>query len=255
MAEEVKAVLTAIDLDNVNYQSDALGDDYNPNADAFARLTPVDDGLHRVRLLYGEMKQTQGEPVKGFVEVRSEKGTYLVCKLELKPVNEKEKWTAFDGYVSTMVMPSVGTSRVAGIIRELTGAPAKGRTHAELARELHGLIKGGAICRIETRWNAQCSHGRTGKDVEWLTVKSGQSKFPESDAVDKDGKRIKDARSPAADCPDCGAEVFAQAKIVRYLPDGSETEAPRRSRHAGAVGTSPAPTTQTATDVKSPFAG
>ena len=205
MAEEKKA-LEAVDLNDLSLQTEELGDDFHPESDAFAFPPPPDDGIHRVRLGYGQDKWKKG--------VSKADKAYFMAHLQLTPVDEKG-WTLFDR-PSTMVFGS-GTNRVAGIILAVTGRPAQHHDTVGLAKELDALVAGERVAKVETVWEAQCNHSEDGG--KYMTVKRGQSKFKLLRKAENGSGNVYD---PQIECPKCHAIVGAQARIVRYLNDAGQ---------------------------------
>lgn len=201
--------LHAIDLNDISLQTEELGPDFNPEADAFSFPPPPDDGVHRVSLDYGQNKVQQGFSAKA-------QKSFIMFHLQMKPVDEKG-WTVFDR-PSTMIFGSSGTSRVAGIILAATGQPAKARDTVGLAKELDALIRAEKVLKVETRWVASCNHGEDGG--KYQTIRSGQAKFPKA----KGAANGHVVYSPEIECPKCHAMVNAQAQVVKYLNDAGAPE-------------------------------
>jgi len=208
MPEEKRAP-QPVDLSDLSLSTEPLGDDFNPEADAFSMPPPPDDGVHRVSLGYGSARVQQGVAKTGKM--------YIMFHLQMNPVDEKG-WAVFDR-PSTMVFGSSGTSRVAGIIKAVTGQPAKSRDVVSLAKELDALIQGERTVKVETQWVASCNHGEDGG--KYKVFKRGQTKFPKLGGATNGNVRY----SPEIECPKCRAVVNAQAQVNKYLPDGMQAKA------------------------------
>lgn len=218
MAEEVKKQeMVPVDLNDLSLDTEPLGDDFKPGEDAFQMPPPPDDGLHRVKLGYGQDKWKQGVSKTG--------KKFLMAHLQLTPVDEKG-WAVFDR-PSTMVLNS-GTSRAAGIILAVTGQPAQARDIAGVARELDKLVQAERVVKVETLWEASCNHGVEGGKYD--TVKRGQTKFRPLRAQ-ANGKPA--AYDPQIECPKCHMTVSAQARVVKYVYDGAV--APAQAQAASAA--------------------
>lgn len=204
-----KQGLQPIDLNDLSLQTEDLGMDFDPEADSFAFAPPPNDGIHRIKLGYGQDKWKQG--------VSKSDKRYLMAHLQLIPVDEKG-WVLFDR-PSTMVFGS-GTNRVAGIIKAVTGQPATARDVVGLAKELDALVRGERIVKVETVWEASCNHGEDGG--KYQTIKRGQSKFK---LVRTEANGKGNVYDPQIECPRCHAVVGAQARIIRYLNDAGAGQA------------------------------
>ncbi len=193
----------------------------DPEADAFLTPPPPPDAIYlaKIKLSGAPGQQWQAKPDR---EDPSKIG-YLFCSVEARLIiganQPYDNAPVFDGYVSTMIMQSSGTCRIAGILRD--GLQKKVPTrlkHKELAQLLNTALVGEPQVRIETRWEGYCDtcQGRKGKTGK--VILRGMKKFPQS----KDGKR----HLHVVECSKCGTEVTAQARIVRYLPaKGGGTQA------------------------------
>lgn len=225
MSDEEKVQPKSIDINDLSLTTEEVTVD--EDADAFQMPPPAPDGIHRAKLKFqGTGMPWSAQPDRS----DSSKIGYLFCGIEARiiaPDKPYDNNPVFDGYVSTMIMQSSGTCRVAGVVRALGGKIPSRTTHQGLAKILNDLIAGEPQVRIETRWEGYCEtcpgrRGKTGK-----VVLRGMKKFPE-----KDGK-IKHV----VECKSCGTEVTAQARIVRYLSvEGGAQAASEDTATEGSVG-------------------
>ena len=199
--------------------------DLNTEADAFARVAPPEDGLWLVSL--------QPIPDGQYLESldRNQNPYYainLVSKFTTPERKDLDGRELTDFYVSTMVMASSGTCRVAGVLRALR-AQVKGRTTSlALMLQLADLLKSQPSCRIETQWEARVATGgvtEKGK-AEYKTILRGMSRFPRLAKPGPNGQKFNhriywDANSKRI-VPSVaeGEEVVAMPRIIRYAAVG-----------------------------------
>lgn len=199
-----------IDINDISLATEEV--EVDDKADAFLTPPPVPDGIHltKLKLMGNPGQQWQGQPSR---DDPSKLG-YLFCGIEARVIAEGKPYDGnpvFDNYVSTMIMQSSGTCRVAGILREGLKVRVPTRLkHQELAQMLNTALAGEPQVRVETRWEGFCDtcpgrRGKTGK-----VILRGMKKFPQK----KEGA----PHLHVIECPKCGTEVTAQARIVRYLP-------------------------------------
>jgi len=207
MADE-KQKMVSVDVNTLEL-SEQL--DIEAGVDAFAPMVPPPDGIYLASLRLGRDGWKQGQSKSG--------QTFLMAAVDAVIAADG---ALYDGQVvfdnaSTMVMRS-GRSRVDGIL-EAAGRPIHGSiTVSNLAKLFNSFLAGDPQVKVETKWRAYCAACNR-------TVKSGSKSFPING---------KGQPSPVVECPQCHAEVTAQAKIVRYLPLGGQT-APSggQTGHAG----------------------
>jgi hypothetical protein len=178
------------------------------DADAFAGPPPPPDGDHRAKLSVGKRKVTGGKDKRG-------RPFYMVDSNAKIIAGDFENRILFDN-VSTMVMDSSGTSRMAGVLKAL-GEQVGGRTSiVELTRLYVNKLAGEPEVLVQSQWTAYCadckadadaSGGKRGKKNG--IVLRGQKRFPQ----DANG-----GHRHQVECPNCGSMLSARAEIVAYKP-------------------------------------
>ncbi len=185
---------------DINDPTAVLPDDeinLNPEGDAFAGPAPVPDGEHIAFLTLGQ---------RGFQQGTTEQGVnYVMAHIEARVIAEGEKFNNFPVFdtASTLVMESSGTSRMAGVLGALGVKVPSRISIKELARLFAKELENKPQVRIKTKWEGfctDCPNEKTGKLGK--VVVRGQRNFPE-------GKHVME-------CPHCGNEVTAQARITKY---------------------------------------
>lgn len=185
---------------DINDPTAVLPDDeieLDPQGDAFAGPPPVPDGVHKAKLLLGPQGVSVGKTDQGTA--------YIMVQIEARVLAEGESFDNFPVFdtASTLVQESTGTSRVSGVLGALgIAVPARIRL-SDLARMLTDALEGSPLVTIKTQWEGYCGTcpgkkpGKIGR-----VVLRGQKRFPE-------GKHV-------TECPNCGSEVVAQARIRSY---------------------------------------
>lgn len=193
MSEE-KATMQKIDLNNLPFQPESL--EVDPDKDQFQSPPPPDEGTFRVKL---KQKETDGSLwVQG--EGKKNHKRYLKTQIEariIQPDGKFDNWPVFDNFVSTMVMENQGTNKIVGILKALGHEVPRSTTDVDLAKRLTEVLAGEPEAQVTVQWEGYC-------EVCDKTVIKGQKRFPA-------GKHI-------TECSKDGAQVTAQARIVKYLP-------------------------------------
>lgn len=209
--DQEKLKPTRIDINDTGLLTEEVALD--PEGDAFLTPPPPPDAIYlaKLKLSGAAGQQWQAQPS------REDPGKigYLFCGIEARLIigdgKPYDNAPVFDGYVSTMIMQSSGTCRVAGILRDGLRVKVPTRLkHKELAQLLNTALAGEPQVRIETRWEGYCDtcpgrRGKTGK-----VILRGMKKFPQ--------RKAGAPHTHVVECSKCGTEVTAQARIVRYLP-------------------------------------
>lgn len=195
-----------VDLNDLQLADEQV--DLNADADAFAGPPPPNDGDHLAKLSMGKRAVTGGKDKRG-------RPFYIV------DTNAKLIAGAFDGRilfdnVSTIVMDSSGTSRMAGVLKAL-GHQVGGRTSiVELSRLYVNTLVGEPQVTVQSQWTAYCadckaeadaSGGKRGKKNG--IVLRGEKRFPQ----DANG-----GHRHQVECPNCGSMLNARAEVVAYKP-------------------------------------
>lgn len=185
-------------------------------ADAFSAI-PIDDGVHQAKIT------VQGGE-NGFNEGEGRDGKFYSCTVQAEIVAPGSKQDGARVYdpVSTMVLQSTGTNRMAGVQKAIGQPLDSGWSHLKQAQEFFRATQAEPTCRIETRWEARYDTGDktdSGK-AKYRTAIAGQANFPEGEngrkqhviyVNPKTGDWSKDPK-PGYE------EVAARANVVRYLP-------------------------------------
>lgn len=214
--QDLKEKAKPVDINDLQLADEQV--DLNADADAFAGPPPPPDGDYTVKLSVGKRAVTQGKAKGG-------KLFYMVDTNGKVIVGPFENRIFFDN-VSTMVMDSSGTSRMAGVLKAL-GHPVGGRTSiVELTRQYVNVLTGEPSVTVQTQWEAYCadcksdydsSNGKRGK--KGGIVLRGEKRFPQNAPVDGQ----PGTHRHQVECPICGSMVSARPSIVAYkpLPAGS----------------------------------
>lgn len=188
---------------DINDPTAVLPDDeitLDPDADAFSGPPPVPDGTHLASLGLGQRGFQQGTTDEGI--------NYVMAHIEARVIAEGEPFNNFPVFdtASTMVMESTGTSRIAGILGALSVKVPSRTTVKQLAQSLAKELEGRPQVKITTKWEGFCTDCENEKKPGKLgkVVVRGQRNFPE-------GKHVME-------CPNCGNQVSAQARITKYAP-------------------------------------
>jgi hypothetical protein len=171
----------AIDIDTFTPADDDLGENFNPNADAFAGPPPPPDRVYVAKLKLNE-NQVEG----GFEAGRTKNDeTMIVAHVEARIVDEGNPFhdrPVFDR-VSTLVMKSSGNSAMAGILvsaldEEVDPHIGKG----ELARQFKQAIVQEPLVGIKTQWRLSVEDGEhpDGRK-KYKTVLRGMKRFPQNE--------------------------------------------------------------------------
>lgn len=186
-----------VDINDLSLDTSEV--EINPEADAFAYPPPPVEGRYRVRLKLHERGWEKGTDKYNVEYMRANIEARIVA-----PGDSSDDKPLFDN-PSTQVFASSGTSKIVGILQALgmTGIPPRGKIH-EYARFLQPYLEHEAEVDVMTQWEAYC------KDCE-KSIK-GMRRFP----TNGDG-----GHKGAIECPGCGAELNAQARISKYMAVGS----------------------------------
>lgn len=196
-----------IDLNDPQLVGEAL--EVNAEGDPFAPPPPPPDGDYEV----------QAEPMdaKKWSQYHAKDGKrFLNGRLSLKIIKPGDKIDGqylFDN-VSTMVMQNTGASRVSGLLK-LAGANMSGlATDLDWARAMTDMTKGLPHFKATSQWQAACADCRAQAkkdDKRYKPFLKGMNRFEQNGHGQH--KHI-------VSCPECGAEVQAQAVVIRYQKVG-----------------------------------
>ncbi len=182
----------------------------NPEADAFASFAPPPDKTHIAKL-----KLATGGNSPAIQTGKDKNGRpFVMFAIEARIVAEGEPYNnaaVFDR-VSTVVMQSTGTCRMAGVLQALKVPVPRDMTAVQMAKQLAAVLEGEPLIKIETQWQAR----EQVDDDTWKTVVRGMKRFPQK--RDKDGNTIPGEYEHVIESPKTGATLDARAVILRYLP-------------------------------------
>lgn len=191
--------LKAVDLNDLALEDEALLLD--PDADAFQGPPPPPDGIHLVKLALfrrnGESPFQAGKDKHG--------RPYIMASVVGTLIAEGRSWNnqkVFDR-VSTVILGTSGTCRMAGVLKAL-GIPVPATTTMKgLAQMFENALEGEPLIGIETQWQCRSQRGDT-----WETILRGMKKFPQR----QDG-----GHQHIITDPETGELVTAQANVLRYV--------------------------------------
>lgn len=206
-----------IDLDAQDFSTAeeiSINTDINP----LEAPPPVDDGVHRVKLILDNSSFEQRETKEN---KQGNKTTFIMCKFSgqvLADGTRNNNKRVFN-LVNTLVFD--GKSEMAYIIRKALGdtpeakAQVEGlKNYGQLATAFRDTLASEPIIRVETKWVAQRKVSEEGKKDKYETVLSGQKNFPLVDPKDPS----KGHRHVIVD-PKTKTEIAAQAVIQDYFAD------------------------------------
>lgn len=207
MADEEKVQPQEVDINALDLSVEEM--DIDTDADPFAFPPPVPDGTHRAKLKLGG--KWNAYPKKDDETALA----YLATSIEARLIADGEPWDnnpVFDNFVSTMIMQSTGTCRIAGVLKAVGVSVPNRTSHQELAQLLSDALASEPIVQITTQWEGYCETcpGRGGKPG--ATVLKGMNRYPMVEGTDKHKHEIE--------CPKCGTTVRTSARIRKYLLDG-----------------------------------
>jgi hypothetical protein len=217
MAED-KQQPVKVDLDTLDSSLVEEKVELNPDANPMEAPPPVDDGVHRVKLVLDPASWTHSETK---ANKSGEKRSYLSCQFYGVVIAEgtKNNNKRLFGRVNTLVFD--GKSEMAYILLQVYGgkdnAEARAKiaaldNYVKLAQAFKQALAGEPIVKVSTKWVARYNAG-TKDEPDYKTALSGQANFPAVDPKDPSkGKRH------IINVPKVG-EVAAQAQIQDYFPD------------------------------------
>jgi len=203
-AEKIAAV--EIDINDLSLADEELVLD--PNADAFGFAAPPSEKGNPYRAKLSKTGPWNKAKTKRGVE-------YFTVGMTATLQSDDKK---LDGRKiqdmpapSTLVLDSTNTCRIQGIVQELSGERIERIGRVELARRLDGLLAGEPIVGVILQWEAFCNCTQKADGTGGVRVK-GEQRFPEQFV---DGKPTGQ-RVPRIACKQCGNDLDARARIVRY---------------------------------------
>jgi hypothetical protein len=207
-----------IDLDAQDFS--ALPEEININTDInpLEAPPPVDDGVHRVKLILDNNSFEQRETKEN---KQGNKTTFIMVKFSGQVLAEgtRNNNKRVFNLVNTLVFD--GKSEMGYIIRKALGdtpeakASVEGiKNYGQLATAFRDTLAAEPIIRVETKWVAQRKVSEEGKKDKYETVLSGQKNFPLIDPKDPG----KGHRHVIVD-PKTKTEIAAQAVIQDYFAD------------------------------------
>jgi len=214
MAEELelKEKAKPVDINDLQLADEQV--DINADADAFAGPPPPLDGDYLVKLSVGKRAVSGGKDKRG-------RPFYMVDTNAKIITGPFENRILFDN-VSTMVMDSSSTSRMAGVLKAL-GEVVSGRVSiVETTRQYVNKLTGEPQATVQTQWTAYCGDCKADFDANPKRGKKGgivlrgEKRFPEV-VTEVDGVKLSHHRHQV-ECPICGSMVSARAEIVAYKP-------------------------------------
>lgn len=215
--KKMENVSTVVNLDELDASLVAEDIELNPDANPMEAPPPVDDGIHRIKLMVDSTSWMQKETKPG---KDGDKVPFLSCKIqgvviaEGTPNNNKR---VFD---SLNTITFGGKNRMAYILLQALGgkddpqarATVEGlKNSVALAKEFQRVMAGEPIIRVSTKWIAKHNAGTKDKP-EWKTAKSGQKNFQMVDPNDPSKGYLHIINV-------AGNEVTAVAVPQDYFPD------------------------------------
>lgn len=211
MSEDQKAQPQEVDINNLQLAEEEV--DIDVDADPFAFPPPVPDGTHRAKL------KGSGKWIAYPKQNDATALGFLATTIEARLIADGQPWdngVVFDNFVSTMIMPSSGTCRAAGVLKVL-GVEVPARTsHAELARLLNDALAGEPIVQIKTLWEGFCGTCLGKKGKAGNVVLRGMGRFPL--IKDSEGNPT-DRYDHEIECSKDGTLLRTSARIQKYLSD------------------------------------
>ncbi len=212
MAEET-AVLQAVDLDTLDASMVQEVVEFNLDVNPLEAPPPVDDGIHRIKLI--------GDPQKWFPKETKEnkqgnKTTYLQTQfygIVIADGTKNNNKRVFKNWISTLSFD--GKCEMAYVLSKIYGGtPAAAErvkaldNFVKLAKAFKEALAGEPVIKVSTKWMARYNAG-TKEKPDYKTAKSGQSSFP------ADGLG---GRKHIINIPNVG-DIAATAEIQDYFPD------------------------------------
>lgn len=208
-----------VDLNDMSLMDEVIEVDGTVTSEEFFNPPLPDDGEHQVVLKLGNRgikierqfnKETKRRDGQGFLNVH----------LQLASVKENGSVGGTIGFdnCSSLVMPSVGTSRVHMAFDGSVGPdgspmtlPARA-TLGELKTAIETAISQGPRSFVTTQWLAQVNRG-TKDSPDYQDVLKGQKNFPKR--LDADGNETGRYEAEVAD-PKSQTVCRAQVKVLKY---------------------------------------
>ncbi len=212
MADEAVKQAQQIDLDTVDAGLVEENITISADANPMEAPAPVNDGVHRVKLVGAtEWFQSETKPKGG-----NEPTTFFKTQFSGIVVSEdpKQNNKRVFGRVNTLTFD--GKNEMAYIMLQILGGKdnAEARKYVEgltnirdLASAFRNALASEPIIKVSTKWVAQYKTEEGGKEV-YKTYLSGQANFP----------KVAGVPQHVVNAPRIG-EVTAQAQIQDYFPD------------------------------------
>lgn len=204
-----------VDLDTLDSTLVQEEIELNPDANPMEGPPPVDDGIHRVKLLLDsgswEMKETRPNKNTG------EKRTYYACKFSAAVVSEdannnrrlfaRVNTLTFDGknVMAYIILQRLGGSKVEEARKYVESI----KNPLDLAKAFTAALAGEPIIKVSSKWVASYNDG-TQAEPKYKTALSGQRNFPKVPGTDR-YNHVTNVKGHG--------EVAAQAVIQDYFPD------------------------------------
>ena len=209
MSDEERAQpLQEVDINNLGLATEEM--DIDTDADPFAFPPPPPDETYQAKLI--PSGKWTAYPKKDDPDTLG----YLATSIEARLIDEGQPWDnnpVFDNFVSTMIMQSSGTCRIAGILKAV-GVPVPARTsHQELAQLLNDSLAAEPIVKITTQWEGYCETCPGRNNKQGATVIRGMNRYKVVEGSDP----VR--HNHEMECPKCGTALRTSARIRKYLPD------------------------------------
>ena len=199
-----KAPTEAVDINDQTLEVEEL-QNVNIDADQFAVLPTVEEGIYRAKLI---QKKPSTDVDSLWIRVhgtrKNPRVTYLKTGIEariVEPGSKFDDWPVFDNFVSTLVNQLTGTNKIIGIIKALGEQPIN-LNDVAIAQQLSQLLQAEPTLRISVVWEAYCEPCDR-------TVR-GEKRFPQNGH----GGHLN-----TMECTKDGTLMVAQARIDKYLVD------------------------------------
>lgn len=195
-----------VDLSNLDLTADEPIEGFDPEAEFDKPFTPLDDGVHTLRLAVSENKpkiQAKNVP-DGNGNHRTEYMLFITGKAN-------EPGTPHDGKNADDILSTYlrdGSCSAANFLKKvgkLESAQLGRMGKGAMIAKVFEIVSGNPTVQAETQWQAQLDEEDSRGRKKRL---KGQKRFP---------KDAKGNAVPLREDPVTGGEVFTRASIVRYL--------------------------------------
>lgn len=201
-----------VDLDTMDSSLVEENIEINPDANPMDSPPPIDDGVHRVKLILDpDWSMAETKPNK-----EGNKTTFYKCKISGQVVSE-DKNNNRRVFANLNTLTFDGKNQMVWIMMQILGGNkneqarsfvAGLKSQLEIAKAFKEALSGEPIIKVKTKWSAQYNAG-TKEKADYKTALSGQQNFPKN--PDGTYKHVVNVRG--------FGEVAARANIEDYFPD------------------------------------